>query len=109
MVQPPATPPPGSSMEPTSKPPATGSSQKLQLFMRGKAMSGAPIIKGTCQFAKPVKAGMMTPKIMISPCRVVSWLNSSGCTICRPGWNSSARISMAMRPPIRNMVAANHR
>ena len=72
IVQPPATAPPGSQNDPSSMMPATGRSQKLQLFMRGNAMSGAPIISGTCQFAKPVKAGMMTPKIMIRPCIVVS-------------------------------------
>ncbi len=30
-----------------------GRSQKLMLFMRGNAMSGAPIISGTSQFPKP--------------------------------------------------------
>ena len=72
IVQPPATAPPGSRNEDISRTPATGSNQKLQLFMRGNAMSGAPSISGTCQFANPVKAGMMTPKIMIRPCIVVS-------------------------------------
>jgi len=37
----------------TSKRRRTGSSQKLQLFMRANAMSGAPIIIGICQLAKP--------------------------------------------------------
>ena len=40
--------------------------------MRGNAMSGAPIIRGTCQFAKPTKPGIIAPKIMIRPCMVVS-------------------------------------
>ncbi len=35
-------------------------------------MSGAPIIIGTCQFAKPTAAGMIAPKIMIRPCTVLS-------------------------------------
>ena len=36
------------------------------LFMRGKAMSGAPIISGTNQLAKPpIIAGMTMKKIMI--------------------------------------------
>ena len=51
---------------------AGGSSQKLQLFMRGKAMSGAPIMSGICQLAKPAMAGMMAPKIIIRPCMLVS-------------------------------------
>ncbi|MNC87107.1 hypothetical protein D3C83_28070 [compost metagenome] len=56
----------------TSRIAAGGSSQKLQLFMRANAMSGAPIISGICQFAKPTNAGMMAPNTMISPCMVVS-------------------------------------
>jgi hypothetical protein len=35
----------------------SGSSQKEMLFMRGKAMSGAPIINGTNQLAKPPISG----------------------------------------------------
>jgi len=49
----------GTKNEETSSVAATGSSQKLQLFMRANAMSGAPIIIGTCQFAKPTNAGMI--------------------------------------------------
>ena len=41
------------------------------LFMRGNAMSGAPIISGTIQLPKPpIMAGMSTKKIMIRPCEV---------------------------------------
>ncbi len=40
---------------------------------------------------------------------VVIWLKNSGCTICRPGWNSSARITMAIAPPSRNTQKLNHR
>ena len=36
-------------------------------------------------------------------------LKNSGLTICRPGWNSSARMTSAMVPPTRNMVNENHR
>ena len=57
---------------------AGGSSQKLQLFMRGNAMSGAPICIGISQFAKPTKAGMIAPNTMIRPCSVVIWLKNSG-------------------------------
>ena len=48
------------------------SSQKLKLFIRANAMSGAPTISGICQFAKPTKAGMIAPNTMIKPCIVVS-------------------------------------
>lgn len=42
-----------------------GRSQKLILFIRGKAMSGAPIIKGTNQFPKPpIIIGMTMKKII---------------------------------------------
>ena len=78
--------------EPASISAAGISSQKLRLFMRAKAMSAAPICSGIIQFAKPTKAGMIAPKTMISPCIVVNWLNSSGFTNCRPGWNSSVRM-----------------
>ena len=77
--------------------------------MRAKAMSDAPICSGIIQFAKPTKAGMIAPNTMIRPCMVVSWLNSSGLTSCRPGWNSSARISSASTPPNISMVKENSR
>ena len=49
------------------------SSQKLILFIRGKAMSGAPIISGTNQLPKPpIIAGMTMKKTMIRPCAVIS-------------------------------------
>lgn len=42
-----------------------GSSQKLILFIRGKAMSGAPIISGTNQFPNPpIIMGMTMKKII---------------------------------------------
>ena len=45
------------------------------LFMRGKAMSGAPIISGTNQLPNPpIIAGMTMKNIMISPCAVMSTL-----------------------------------
>ena len=53
-----------------------GSSQNEMLFMRGNAMSGAPIISGTNQLPKPpIIAGMTMKKIMIRPCAVVKTLN----------------------------------
>jgi hypothetical protein len=51
------------------------SSQKLMLFIRGKAMSGAPIISGTNQLPKPpIIAGMTMKKIMIRPWAVATTL-----------------------------------
>ena len=46
---------------------AGGRSQNDRLFIRGNAMSGAPICIGISQFAKPTNAGMIAPKTMISP------------------------------------------
>ncbi|MNT23185.1 hypothetical protein D3C72_1585970 [compost metagenome] len=88
---------------------AAGNSQKLKLFIRGRAMSGAPIISGIIQLARPTKAGITAPKTITRPCMVVIWLKNSGWTICSPGWNSSARITIANEPPSRNMENANHR
>ena len=51
---------------------ANGSSQNDQLFSRANAMSGAPIIIGICQFAKPTNTGMIAPNTMMRPCIVVS-------------------------------------
>ena len=93
----------------TSRIAAGGSSQKLQLFIRANAMSGAPIIIGICQFANPTAAGMIAPNTMMSPCSVVIELKNSGLTICSPGSNSSARISIAIEPPTKNIVSENHR
>lgn len=42
-----------------------GSSQKLMLFMRGNAMSGAPIMRGTNQFPNPpIMIGITMKKII---------------------------------------------
>ena len=50
---------------------AKGKIQKLKLFIRGKAISGAPIIIGIIQLANPTKAGMIAPKTITRPCMVV--------------------------------------
>src|SRR5205085_2151889 len=62
-VQPPPTPgapgSPSTNSEVTSNAKEAGSSQNEMLFMRGKAMSGAPIISGTIQLPNPpIIAGM---------------------------------------------------
>lgn len=42
-----------------------GNSQKLMLFIRGNAISGAPIISGTSQFPNPpIIIGITMKKIM---------------------------------------------
>ena len=87
----------------------TAGSRSDRLFMRGSAMSGAPIIIGISQFARPTKAGMIAPKTMIRPWLVVIWLKKFGSTNCRPGWNSSARMISAMTPPTSSMAKLNHR
>lgn len=44
-----------------------GRSQKLMLFIRGNAMSGAPIIRGTSQFPKPpIIIGITMKKIIMN-------------------------------------------
>lgn len=44
-----------------------GKSQNLILFIRGKAMSGAPSIRGTNQFPNPpIKIGITIKKIMMN-------------------------------------------
>src|SRR5574337_126020 len=73
MVQPVAGAPPGMKKPPTSISAAGISSQKLRLFMRANAVSGAPIC---------------------------SW---------SPGSNSSARITIAIAPPMISIVNANSR
>ena len=50
-------------------------SQKLILFILGKAISGAPIIIGTNQFPNPpIIAGIIIKKIIINPWAVVKTL-----------------------------------
>ena len=69
MVQPPPKPrpgPPSTNIDVSSMHHDATSSQKLMLFIRGKAMSGAPIISGTNQLPKPpIIAGITMKKIMI--------------------------------------------
>ena len=70
---------PSTNSEMSSSEKDAGSSQNEMLFMRGNAMSGAPIISGTIQLPKPpIIAGMTMKKIMISPCAVVNTLKVCG-------------------------------
>ena len=93
----------------SSRKKANGRIQNDQLFIRGSAMSGAPICSGIIQLASPTKAGITPPKIMTSACIVVIWLKNSGATHCSPGWNSSSRITPDIAPPMMNMMNENTR
>ena len=91
-----------------------GSSQNEMLFMRGNAMSGAPIISGTIQLPKPpIMAGITMKKIMIRPCAVVNTLKK--CEACSPWKNwmpgciSSRRIAIDSPPPMMPPMMANTR
>ena len=77
-----------------------GSSQNEILFMRGNAMSGAPIIKGTIQLPNPpIIAGMIVKNIMMRPWALTNMLKTSGSPkICMPGYMSSARIPIESTP-----------
>src|SRR5262249_22856274 len=79
MVQPAPTPlapgSPSTKVEQSKSAKEAGSSQNEMLFMRGKAMSGAPIMRGTNQLPKPpIIAGITMKKIMIRPCEVTNTL-----------------------------------
>ena len=76
----------GYTVHPVPAPPSTkleinnnnndgGNNQKLILFNLGKAISGAPNIKGTNQLPKPpIIAGITIKKIIIKPCAVITTL-----------------------------------
>lgn len=56
---------------------APGSNQKLLAFLRGNAISGAPIRIGTIQLPKPpIKIGITMKKIMSIACAVTNTLYS---------------------------------
>ena len=88
-----------------------GSSQNEMLFMRGNAMSGAPIISGIIQLPKPpIIAGMTMKKIMIRPCAVVNTLNMwESWKNCNPGCISSSRMPIDSTPPTNPPNNANTR
>src|SRR5215218_10457287 len=98
-VQPVAKEPPGAKNDAVIIVPATGSIQYDSAFSRGNAMSGAPIISGSTKFASPANTGMMNRKIRIEAWTENRPLNVFESTNCRPGWASSARMSIASRPP----------
>src|SRR4051794_15018910 len=80
------------------------------MLSRGKATSGAPICSGMIALAQPAKAGVANSSSMIRPCIVNAWLYSFGVlNTCRPGVYSSARISMASRPPMKKKIIVVNR
>ncbi len=108
--------PPGTKSEKHRLQKAGTISQKEMLFMRGKAMSGAPIISGTNQLPKPpIIAGMTMKKTMIRPwavmntfhmCKLASKLASPPKNSTHqprywmPGSPSSIRMMPEMPPPM---------
>lgn len=89
---------------------AGGSNQKLILFMRGKAMSGAPIIRGISQFPNPpIIMGITIKKIMMNAWAVTRTLKIWSLPRRAPGWVSSIRIRMLRQAPIRPDHAPNSR
>ena len=94
---------------------ATGSSQNEMLFMRGNAMSGAPIISGTNQLPKPpIIAGMTMKNTMIRPCaghehveqvRIVrKVLQTWSCSSRRMATDSAPPTTPAIMAKIRYIV-----
>ncbi len=79
--------------------PAIGSSQYESAFRRGNAMSGAPIISGMTKFARPANAGITNRKIISEAWTEMRPLYSCGSRYCAPGFASSARKIIAIRPP----------
>ena len=74
------------------------------MFSRGNATSGEPICSGMMKFANPTNSGVANSSSMIVPCMVNSWLYCSPVTNWLPGRASSARITMAIRPPMRKKM-----
>jgi len=70
-----------------------GRSQKLRLLSRGKAISGAPIIKGINQLPNPpIIIGITIKKIIIKAWAVTITLYVWSLPINLPGWPNSRRI-----------------
>ena len=101
-------------------------SQNEMLFIRGNAMSGAPIISGTNQLPKPpIIAGMTMKNTMIRPWAVIStfqrwsvWsklgsLTPNQCAnvprYWMPGCASSTRIMPEIPPPMMPAMIAKIR
>lgn len=78
-----------------------GNSQNLKLFIRGKAMSGAPIIRGTNQLPNPpIKIGITKKKIITKAWLVTVTLYSCSSEKKLPGCANSIRIIILKDVPI---------
>lgn len=72
------------------------------LFMRGKAISGAPIISGISQLPNPpIIMGITMKKIIMKAWAVTSTLKIWSLPSSEPGWVSSIRIKMLRQAPTR--------
>lgn len=81
---------------------AGGRSQNLILFIRGKAMSGAPNIRGINQFPKPpIRIGITKKKIISSPWAVTMVLYNWSLPRKAPGCPNSIRIRSLIEVPNR--------
>ena len=89
--------------EKSNKSKAGGKSQKLMLFSRGNAISGAPIINGINQLPKPpIIIGITIKKIIMKACAVTITLYNCELPnkIWLPGCASSIRIKTDRAVPI---------
>ncbi len=102
---------PSTNIEISSSVIAAGSSQKETLFMRGNAMSGAPIMSGTNQLPKPpIIAGITMKNTMMRPCPVTNTLYMCGLEKnWSPGSCSSSRIMTDSEAPMTPAIIANTR
>lgn len=79
---------------------AGGSSQNLMLFIRGKAISGAPSINGINQLPKPpIRIGITRKKIIKRACAVTIVLYNWSLPRNEPGWPSSIRMRRLIEVP----------
>lgn len=77
-----------------------GNNQKLKLFIRGKAISGAPNIKGTNQLPKPpIKIGITIKKIITKAWAVTITLYSWSLPKNLPVCPNSIRIKTLIAVP----------
>jgi hypothetical protein len=94
--------PPSTKLEAVNKIKAGGNNQKLILFNRGKAISGAPIINGTNQFPNPpINTGITMKNIIINAWAVTITLYKwwSPLKYTSPGMDNSIRINTLKAVP----------
>lgn len=80
------------------------------LFIRGKAISGAPIINGINQFPNPpIIIGITIKKIIMNAWAVTRTLKIWSLPNKDPGWVSSIRMRMLRQAPINPDQVPNSR